>query len=88
MPRPKIVWASITLVLLTLGGLVSLYQVLFDIWMTAYPFANAHEWRARFYIRLATTIAIGLFWSALAVWLFQQRRQAKAGPPARASRMR
>ncbi len=75
MVRPKIMMARITLVLLTLGGLVSLYQVLFDVWMTAYPFANAHEWRTRLCIRLVTTIVIGLFWSTLAVWLFRQRRR-------------
>jgi hypothetical protein len=73
--RRKIIWASVTLVLLTLGGLVSLYQLCFDVWMTAYPLANANEWRTRLYIRLATTIVIGLFWGTLAVWLSRQRRQ-------------
>ncbi len=77
MSRPKIMWASITLLLLTLGGLVSLYQVLFDAWMTAYPFADPDEWRTRFYIRLATTIVIALFWGGLAVWLFRQERQGR-----------
>jgi len=75
MTRPKIIWARVTLILLTIGGLVSLYQVLFDAWMTAYPFANANEWRTRFYIRLATTIVIGLFWGTLATWLYRQRRR-------------
>ncbi len=69
MARPKIFWASVALVLLTVGGLISLYQVLFDSWMTAYPFANANEWRMRFYIRLATTTVIALFWCTLAIWL-------------------
>ena len=40
MPRPKIMWASVALGFLTLGELVSLYQLMFDIWMTAYPFAD------------------------------------------------
>jgi len=78
MTRPKIIWARVTLVLLTIGGLVSLYQVLFDAWMTAYPFANTSEWRTRFYIRLATTIVIGLFWGTLATWLYRQRRRDDA----------
>ena len=69
MPRPKIMWASVALGFLTLGELVSLYQLMFDIWMTAYPFADTGEWRRRFYIRLTTTIVIGLLWSTLAVWL-------------------
>jgi hypothetical protein len=71
----RLVWASVALVLLTLAGLVSLYQVAFDVWMTAYPFANATEWRTRLYIRLATAIVIGVFWSVLAVWLYRQRRR-------------
>jgi len=75
MTRPKIVWASIALVLLTLAGLISLYQVLFDVWMTAYPFASANEWHALLYIRLATAIVIGLLWSVLVGWLYRQRRQ-------------
>jgi hypothetical protein len=40
MPRPKIMWASIALGILTLGGLVSLYQVSFAVWMTAYPLTH------------------------------------------------
>ena len=75
MTRPKIVWAGVALALLTFGGLISLYQVLFDAWMTAYPFADPDEWRTRFYIRLATIIVIGLLWIVLAVWLYRQRRQ-------------
>ncbi len=75
MVHPKTVWAWIALALLTLGGLVSLYQVLFDVWMTAYPFANASEWRMRLYIRLATAIVIAVCWSVLAVWLYRQRRR-------------
>jgi hypothetical protein len=75
--RSKIVWARVALVLLTLGGLVSLSQVLFDAWMTAYPFADASEWRARLCVRLATTIVIAVLWIVLAIWMKRQRgRQA------------
>lgn len=73
--RSKIIGVIITLMALTIGGVISIYQMLFDVWMTAYPFANAHEWRVRFYIRLATIIVIGLLWIVLAVWLYRQRRQ-------------
>jgi hypothetical protein len=38
MARLKIALAVSAIVLLSLGGLVSLYQAMFDIWMTAYPF--------------------------------------------------
>jgi hypothetical protein len=71
--RSKIVWARTALVLLTLGGLISLYQVLFDAWMTAYPFADASEWRARLCVRLATTIVIVVLWIVLAAWMKRQR---------------
>jgi hypothetical protein len=43
----RLIWARVALVILTLGGLVSLYQTLFDVWMTAYPFADPNEWRMR-----------------------------------------
>ena len=63
----RLIWARVGFVTLTLAGLVSLYQVLFDVWMTAYPFANAKEWQTRLYIRLITTIAIGALWPCLLV---------------------
>jgi hypothetical protein len=40
---------------------------MFDIWMTAYPFANASEWRTRLYTRLTTTVVIGVLWVC---WLY------------------
>jgi hypothetical protein len=78
MPRSRIVWAGILLGLLTLGGFVSLYQVLFDAWMTAYQPANADEWRKLLCVRLTSTIFIGLVWSAASAWLYGQWRK---GPP-------
>jgi hypothetical protein len=39
--------------------------VCFDVWMTAKSFANTSEWRARLYMRLATIIVIGFFWSGI-----------------------
>jgi antibiotic biosynthesis monooxygenase (ABM) superfamily enzyme len=80
MTPGKIIWARVALVVLTLAGLVGLYQVLFAVWMTAYPFANLSEWRTRLCIRLATTIVIGLCWSVLAVWLYRQRRHRQKPP--------
>lgn len=63
------------LTLLTLGGLLSVYQLLFSVWMTAYPHVDTGAWRTRFYERLAITIVIGFFWSTLAVWRFRHRRR-------------
>ncbi|HSZ15688.1 MAG TPA: hypothetical protein VK764_01220 [Terracidiphilus sp.] len=70
----RLVWARVGLVILTLGGLFSLYQVLFDLWMLAYPFADPNVWWTRFYFRLATTIIMAASWIALAVWLYRRRR--------------
>ena len=72
--RVKLWSASVALFILTMGGLFTLYQVCFDVWMTAYPFANASEWRTRLYIRLATIIVIGFLWSGIVAWLFRHRR--------------
>lgn len=74
--QSKVLGASVMLFVLTMGGLFTLYQVLFDVWMTAYPFANTSEWRTRLYIRLATIIVIGFIWSTIVTWLFRQRRRA------------
>lgn len=65
--------------LLTVGGMVSLYRLLFAVWMTAYPFVDLAEWHTRFYMRLATTLVIGLFWSVLAVWLYRHRKRGIDG---------
>jgi hypothetical protein len=78
MVRSRTFWAKTGLVLLIPVGLVCAYQVAFDIWMTAYPFANAHEWRVRLCIRLATTVAVAILWIFLAAWLFRQRRRKAA----------
>jgi hypothetical protein len=75
MMRPKIIWAGVALSVLTLGGLVSLYWVMFDVWMTAYPFVNPNDWRMRLYIHLFATVVIGLLWGILAVWLFRHGKQ-------------
>jgi hypothetical protein len=72
--RVRLVGASVALFILTMGGLFSLYQVCFDVWMTAYPFSNSSEWRTRLYIRLATFIVIGFLWSVIVAWLFRHRR--------------
>jgi hypothetical protein len=77
MAKKQTLWAMFVLVLLTLAGLASVYQMLFAVWMTAYPYANTSEWRARLYVRLAITIVLGLVWTVLAIWIFRQRRKSK-----------
>jgi len=71
--RVKLMGASVALFILTMGGLFTIFQVCFDVWMTAYPFANTSEWRIRLYIRLATLILVGFLWSTIVAWLFRHR---------------
>jgi hypothetical protein len=74
--RRQMASACMALFVLTMGGLFTLYQICFDVWMTAYPFANTVEWRTRLVIRIATFITIGCIWSALVAWLLRHRRDA------------
>lgn len=76
---PKRTCVIVLISFLTLGGLLSLYQTLFDLWMTAYPYADAGVWAGRLYLRLATTTVIAIFWTALVVWLWRQRRTKDEG---------
>ena len=72
--RAKLMGASVALFVLTMGGLFTLYQVCFDVWMTAYPFANTSEWRTRLYTQLATVVVIGFLWSGIVAWMYRHRR--------------
>lgn len=67
--------AVVLLVLLTIAGLISVYQVCFDVWMTAYPYANPDIWKQRLWVRLSTTGAIGTFWILVISWLIRARRR-------------
>jgi predicted lysophospholipase L1 biosynthesis ABC-type transport system permease subunit len=78
MLRSNVVWASFTLVILTLSGLFTVYEAMFAVWMTAYPYANASQWRPRVYLWLLTTIVIGVLCGVLVVWLVRRRRIGKA----------
>jgi hypothetical protein len=73
MARWRTLWAALALLILTLGGLLSGYQLLFALWMTAYPKVNNAEWATRFYERLAITAAIGICWISLAIWTFRRK---------------
>jgi hypothetical protein len=68
----RTVWAGIGLTFLTVAAMVSVYQVLFSLWMTAYPYADINSWRPHFYLRLAQTALIGMLWTALVVWMFRR----------------
>ena len=70
---PRIVWVGFGLIFLTVAGMVSVYQVLFSLWMTAYPYADINFWRPHLYIRLAQTVIIAVLWGTLAVWILRKR---------------
>ena len=63
------------LIFSTLGGMASLYSLMFAIWMTAHPLYDSPAWHIRFYERLAITILDGVIWVGSIVWL------ARIGPP-------
>jgi hypothetical protein len=66
--------AKCAVCLLPLVGLVSLYQTLFCLWMCAHPAYQSPEWKTRFYIRLSTTVVIGILWLLAGLWLLKRRR--------------
>jgi len=70
----RIVSGAIGLIVLTLAGIASVYQVLFSLWMTAYPMADINFWRPHLYLRLGQTLLIGLFWVGLAVWMVRMKK--------------
>ena len=71
----KKTFGAVLLILLTIAGLISLYQVAFDVWMTAYPYANAELWKQRLWLRLITTVVIGALWVVILAWLIRLRRR-------------
>lgn len=72
--------ALIVLFTLSLCGLISIYQALFDLWMTAYPFANISVWRTRLYLRSGTVVIVGLLWIAVFIWLVRHKIVNKQPP--------
>jgi hypothetical protein len=68
MPR-AIAWSL--LVLSTLGGIVSVYYLLFSIWMTAHPLYDSQAWRIRVYERFGITALDGLIWLGSIIWLWR-----------------
>jgi hypothetical protein len=59
-------------------GAVSAYQTLFSLWMCAHPVYQSVEWQHRFYLRLITTIIIGVLWLACVIWLVLKKRRSRA----------
>jgi hypothetical protein len=74
MAKKQNLWGKIILALLSLAGLFSLYQMLFGLWMTAYPFVNNDLWRVRVFLWLAATVLIGALWCGLLFWLVRKGR--------------
>lgn len=75
MIRKGIAWLLLTLS--TLGGMLSVYQLLFSIWMTANPRYDSDAWHTRYYERLAITVLVGLIWVGSIVWLVRLSKNAE-----------
>lgn len=78
MVQVNSLWAKVMLVVLSLAGLITAYQVAFCVWMTAYPFAPITEWRARLYWRVATLLLIIFAWGYLALRIIRRRRSQES----------
>jgi len=70
----RAIYAIAILGLWTLAGAISLYQIAFDIWMTAYPLVDPGPWRSRLSIHILTAIVISICWTATAIWLYRHSR--------------
>lgn len=75
MMRKVFAWSL--LALSTLGGLISVYFLLFSVWMSAHPRYDSPAWHTRYYERLAITTLDGLIWVGSIVWL--SRLSGKTG---------
>jgi hypothetical protein len=73
--RKVIAWSLLTLS--TLGGMLSVYQLLFSIWMSAHPRYDSEAWHTRYYERLAITALDGVIWVGSIVWLFRLAKKAE-----------
>ena len=69
MTRKHTLLAGFTLIILTMGGLLSAFQTMLTAWMRSYPNTSAAEWQVRFYVELAITLVLGICWIIDAVWL-------------------
>ena len=53
-------WRSMAiLAALIVGEVISIYQVLFCLWMLSYPLYSSPDWSARLKVRLLTAIVLG-----------------------------
>ena len=62
------------LALSTLGGIVSVYYLLFSIWMTAHPLYDSQAWHIRVYERFGITALDGLVWVGAILWLWRMAK--------------
>ena len=62
------------LALSTLGGIVSVYYLLFSLWMTAHPLYDSQAWHIRVYERFGITALDGLVWVGSILWLWRMAK--------------
>jgi hypothetical protein len=70
-------WASVLLVLLTLGGVESVYRLSSFLWMASAEPAHIKVWLTRIYVWLALSLFIGATWIGLLIMVVRDRRRLK-----------
>jgi len=69
MPWRATAWSL--LVLSTLAGVISIYWLLFAIWMTAHPLYDSQAWHIRVYERFGIAVFDALIWLGSIIWLWR-----------------
>ena len=69
MPWRATAWCL--LVLSTLAGVISIYWLLFAMWMLAHPLYDSQAWHIRVYERFGIAILDGLIWVGSILWLLR-----------------
>jgi hypothetical protein len=75
MIRKALAWSL--LALSTLGGTLSVYFLLFSVWMSAHPRYDSDARHTRYDERLGITALDGLVWVGSTVWLFRMAGKAE-----------
>ncbi len=82
----QLIWGRVAQIVLAFFCAYHLYQALFALWMTAYPFADPNLWRPRFYTHSGVTLAIAAVVIPLTIWLRRQGRKLKTEAKRRPNR--
>jgi len=77
MKRHLIAWMSLVFLLLTLGGVHSVYWLTRFLWMAAAEPAHKRLWTAQIHTWLAICLLLGISWIFLLMLLVREERSAR-----------